>query len=948
MPAASAFPREENPLKRFRQVDLALLLLIALTLLFFYRLAFTNLILARGDTFTYFYPYWGVRNAALLSGQLPLWSPDLFMGVPLLANSQLGTFYPPNWLVAPLSPPDGVRVSILLHVAFGSIGTYLLARRTLNVSRLAAVCAAALFAFSGHLGAHVEQINQLQGLAWLPWLIYLLDRALERPLPNTLLLGMGIALQFFTGHTQTVFITAVALGIYALCQRPVRGLITLAVGGLIALLLAVPQLIPTLEMASVSNRRGGLNINQATAFSFSPFVTGRGLLPSYDSLIFGEYVAYPGVIGLGLAIVGALSSVGARRGATSGCLPLQKIWRIRLPLSPRATWLMIALVGLAFAYGLYNPIYWLIGTLPGFDLFRVPARWLALFVLGIAMLAGLGVDAIRDTVGAHTQVRLQPLSPVPSPTQAGRGEKNRRVYVAIVIIIGGLAVASALTLRQNDQTPISLPTPITLAGWAIALLVLLIGVWRRKPVILAGALLLELWCAAQIMPYNQLVPPDAYSAQRFTESQLIADDQGQTPPGRVLSISNLLFDPGDRAALEAQYTAAGLSKEATALAFDTVKLRETIGANLPLQYGIQSVDGYDGGLLPTAYYTAFTSLFLPQGELRTVDGRLREILAKPECGGACIPDSKWLNLMGVRYLVTDKIYDLVNDGIFYDTQFATAGGIYANVQNFTANAVDVLCNPCGSDLRVQFGSKIAELGDSVPVGNFTRQRYTLPEAITGEAVQISDALGSPEIDAVTLVDTRTGDFQQLTPDPWTRVLSSDIKMYQTYPTVPRAFVVHEVYFPNTSDAGTEAALEQMQMPTFDPLQTAFIAHDFAGEARGFREDQANSSVVFTHYADTQVSLSVDSPTAGYLVLTDAYYPGWTATVNGVDTPVERADVMFRAVKVPAGQNEVVFEYRPAWLPIAPIVGGAAWVVGLIAWVVLRILGRTAPLKSSVE
>lgn len=202
--------------------------MIALTLVFFYRLAFTDQILARGDTFAYFYPYWHARNAAFLSGQLPLWSPNLFMGVPLLANSQIGTFYPPNWLVAPLSPPDGIRVSILLHVAWAGIGVYLLARRSLHVSPLAALTAAGIFAFSGHIAAHVEQINQLQGLAWLPWLIYLLDRALDRPLPNVLLLGMALALQFFTGHTQTVFISGIGLAIYALCRRPVRGVITLA------------------------------------------------------------------------------------------------------------------------------------------------------------------------------------------------------------------------------------------------------------------------------------------------------------------------------------------------------------------------------------------------------------------------------------------------------------------------------------------------------------------------------------------------------------------------------------------------------------------------------------------------------------------------------------------------------------------------------------------------
>ena len=98
-----------------------------LALLFFYRLAFTDLILARGDTFAYFYPYWHIRNAALLGGQLPLWSPDLFMGVPLLANSQLGTFYPLNWIVAPLAPPNGVKLSLLLHTVWAGIGTYALA-----------------------------------------------------------------------------------------------------------------------------------------------------------------------------------------------------------------------------------------------------------------------------------------------------------------------------------------------------------------------------------------------------------------------------------------------------------------------------------------------------------------------------------------------------------------------------------------------------------------------------------------------------------------------------------------------------------------------------------------------------------------------------------------------------------------------------------------------------
>ncbi len=799
-------------------------------------MAFTDSILARGDTFTYFYPYWHVRNAALLSGQLPLWSPDLFMGVPLLANSQLGTFYPPNWIVAPLDPPDGIRVSILLHVAWAALGTYLLAKRTLGVGRLAALTAAVIFAFGGHIGAHVEQINQLQGLAWLPWLIYLFDRALSRPISGTILLGIGLALQFFTGHTQTVFITGVALAIYTLCTRPVRGVITLAGAGVIALILAVPQLIPTLELTGLSNRRGGLNVNQATAFSFSPFVTGRGLLPSFDTLIFGEYVAYPGVIGLGLAILGALSGWAGFR-QTEGLHPAPTRRRLFLPLSlwrggrgvrlsPRATWLIVALVGLALAYGLYNPLYWLLATLPGFNLFRVPARWLALFALGTAMLAGLGVEAL--ITGAHSRAPLQPTkrdsrvgarraAPLPWRSLRLGGLKNLLIPV---LVVAALAALSLLTLRQNDGTPVSLPTSITLIAWTAALIVLLIGVWRRLPLLLIGGVVVELWLAALIMPYNWLIPPDAYSGQRFTESQLLADQADQTVPGRVLSISGLLFDPGDRATLEVRY--ADLPAEARALAFDAVKLKETLGANLPLIWGIPSVDGYDGGVLPTADYTAFTSLLLPAGELRTVDGRLREILAQPECGGACIPDQRWLDLMGVRYLITDKVYDLVNDGVFYDTTFARTGEVtYANRQAFVSTAVDVLCNPC-DDLRVSIDGVDLAAGDRVSVGDYTRVRFAIDPPSAPDAVTVETG-GS--VRAVTLVDTRTGDFQQLAPDPWTRVLSSDIKMYANGSVLPRAFVVSDAAFSADTDLGTEDALKLMQDPAFDPAQTVIISRD---------------------------------------------------------------------------------------------------------------------------
>lgn len=914
--------------------------IFALTLLIFARPAFTDLILARGDTYQYFYPYWAARDSALRAGTLPLWTPHLFMGVPLLANPQVGALYPPNWLTLPFSAPVAVKVSILLHVVWAYLGAYLAARRIVLIDRLPALLAGAVFALGGYLGAHVEQINQLQGLAWMPWAFLTFEYTWRRPLVYLPAFGAVMALQVLSGHTQTVFITGIGLLAYTvmnviadlrtvsflatddwrakLTDRLAKGVFSLLAGVLLAALLSLAQLWPTLELTGISNRGGGFNAQQAVAFSWSPAIIGRGILPSYDAQIFGEYIAYIGVFALCLGLVGVFSKELGRH---------------------RVIWFVLALIGIFLALGAYNPIYWMLAELPGFNLFRVPARWLALFALGAAMLAGMG---------AHMLLASK------------RYEGEYGSLAAISVIVGVFALAAALfsgSMAAEIDGPAA-PTLLTWAAW-VAAFIMFVNVVLLRPNIPRGALAViltavtlgELFFAARIMPYNDLVDAAAYHDKRFTAYQLLAMQAMEPAPhGRVLSISKGLFDTGDKDALTARNTARGISERGARYTFTAAKLKELAAPNLPLIWGVPTVDGFDGGVLPTTHYTQFTSLLLPPDTPRTIDGRLREILALESCGGACIPDSRWLALMNVRWLVLDKTFDVWHEGVAFDTAFKPAltadAPLHVALPDFVADRVQVLYDAARPPaLTVEDAALTAESVRALDSGAQWAE-YVLDAPRALESLDVS---GAGALIALTLVDSRTGDFQQVPLQGWRLILSSDIKLYENSTVLPRAFVVNDaVRLPDTWQ-GSEDALALMAAPEFDPAMQAVIHTDspdaVPNNSPAAQRESAQGSARITAYTPTLIEIAVDAPQGGTLILTDAYYEGWQASVNGEAAPLHRANVMFRAVDVPAGESIVIFTYHPAWYPVGLIVSGVGWLIlGIVTLARARANQRLSEVK----
>ena len=195
--------------------------------LLYYRLLFTNRVLASGDILHYFYPYRDYASAALREGRIPLWNPYIFLGAPFLANPQAAVLYPLHWPLSWLPVTKQIAWSAALHTWLLGMGGYALLRHWRG-SVWAGATTALVLAGSGFYGGLLGHINQMNGAAWLPWAALALDVEAERggPWPvsanawrGSLLrvaaFGVLTALMFLAGHTQTVYINLFGLGAWA-------------------------------------------------------------------------------------------------------------------------------------------------------------------------------------------------------------------------------------------------------------------------------------------------------------------------------------------------------------------------------------------------------------------------------------------------------------------------------------------------------------------------------------------------------------------------------------------------------------------------------------------------------------------------------------------------------------------------------------------------------------
>ncbi len=143
----------------------------------------------------------------------------------------------------------------------------------------------------------------------------------------------------------------------------------------------------------------------------------------------------------------------------------------------------------------------------------------------------------------------------------------------------------------------------------------------------------------------------------------------------------------------------------------------------------------------------------------------------------------------------------------------------------------------------------------------------------------------------------------VTIDPHLKLVWNDtaFQIFEYADALPRAFLVTD-YLVKTSE---QQILEAIFDPKTDLSKTIILE-----EQPSVQNLAANGTAEITEYTPNKIFVKVRTPSDTLLFLSDNYYPGWIARVDGKETKIYRANYAFRAVVVPTGTHEVIFSYEP--------------------------------------
>ena len=939
-----------------------------------------DVVMMRRDGMIYYFLIKMLVGQMLADGVAPLWNPYLFGGMPLLAAIEPGVLYPPNWLSALLPPTAAMTVTTLIGYHLALCGSYLFGRR-IGLTRTGAAVTGICFAFGGFMMAQMDLTHYVMALVWLPWMLLALEAIYQHCLPGGSLKAawrwvtagaVFLALQNFAGAPQAVFQTMLVCLCYALfCltvrdRRVSRGRLLLT-GALLAVcgaLLSAIQLLPTIELR-MRGERAQIGYEFFASWSMPwrqlltlifPFFFGPQWQSFYQSPPKDEawqltlshgYIGLAGLLLALAAVIGSLFRPVSNQPAETAAENPAPGWR-RLVWF----WLAVAIIGLLCAAGDNLPfrLHRLLYRLPVYNFFRCPYRHLFEYTFAAAVLAGLGATylttapraAVKRTmiVGSGLLTALTALaatayqfSPRLFPSAAGAAVRlsDREVIVPVISLLLGLAAVWFYV-----QRPARLSALLVIGVLMCDLMLMGKGFEWHAP-------------AREVQDFYSLTPAVSFIKAREADLNSF----------RIHSYSLVRYPFG---------------------------YREMIYQNLPVAHQLQAVSGYDplrpdreaevAGELDfegTVRDASLVGLQHQGDNLLNVRYLLRQERLTDSTPSQ--PGAGFVSYGGIPFRPGSLNLQLDHDkresleaGNFAATELALVSTMsHATHLTDGATVARVIIHRRDGQLverTLQAGRDTAEWAYDRPEvrAAIKHQRPAIAFSLdSGEGfpahrylarlqfdraeidyIEFQSAAPGAEIGilAASLRDgtsgsTRALDLTRLPPERWKLLKRFDtLAIYENLKALPRAWFVSEIRTLSRSEV--IESIKSGRLPDgapFDPARTALLEReDLPGReiSSSIADPQAQARII--GYAPNRIELAVSSSQPAFLVVSEMFYPGWQAWLDGRQIPIERADYILRGLAIPAGAHRLELVFRSTALRqgfIGAIIGALILFIGAI-------------------
>lgn len=863
-----------------------------------------------------FEPWAEVNALDLWDGDLPLWNPYQASGAPQAANMQSAVFDPLNLVVNLHPTPRTWDLTLIGTFLLGAIFTYLLCR-VLGMTIIAAVVGGIAFSISGYFSLYSNN-GFVRTFMYLPLLCLLVEWVVRtRRLLAVGALGVATCGCIVVGMPEiAIFVVGVAISysLYRVFWGPHGGtrrqsLLALAASFAFGVALASPLLFLFLQYEGLSFNvhKGDSGVGGKTDPAqwmlnwFAPFFNGT---PNSSTSTPGVMSGTRNWIGGGVLALVVLGASARTRAA-----------RLVLPFFG-----VLGILVFAKAYGF--PLLSWVGKLPVFERVDLPSFGLPCVGFAAALVAACGVDGISRSSLA-----------------------SRRLAAGIVVVV--VFLAWALSINRGILRAI----PSRQVYFEIGLAVLMFAavlVLSRVPAarVAAGASVAVVFLELVILaPAPFAGRHDPYVAPAWVDGlqRALADDD----TARVFATDTLLF-PNTATAfglydirmLDALYNERYVRylEEFVVPGFVDRFAGTTIGSNegdtayvgnpmfdlLGVRY-VASLDpdaGFLSGLLAPGSMTELV-------DVRTVvaGGEPRTAIFEhaPNEIALVLPSSPLDGRLSFEYAVDDFAATRTDtDGVRFSVIGVHASGEQSEIWSDEYVLNDVARPSTAGWRRAEVEVPLTDdpivqlLLRTDPVNNVT-----------------ADWAGWTNID---LVDDSgrglrtSGAFEEVD-------VIDGVHLLRNQGALPRAFVVHNVDVVDDEDAA-QAAFEAasgrfangaLKVEGLDVSRQAVVeadASDLPADLIGADStcESGNDDVTIERYDSDEVRLSVDTACEGLLVLSDTYFPGWRATVDGDDAAIYPTNIAFRGVVVPAGRSKVVFRYEPGGFRVGVVVAATALVI----------------------